>query len=246
MRRYILVLLCVVAFSLNGNPNEFKFEGAIRWEESKVLELVSAILNTKDPVILEAGGHYGTDTIKFIKCWPKAKIITFEPNPHAYKKLVAACQAFLGITPVNVALSDYDGEAILHVCYGSTGDRVEFEGASSLLDASDFMKPHYRGPDVVVPCVILDHWCIENEVQEIDFMWLDLEGMELHVLESSPEILKTVQAIYTETNLRDFRSGMTRYEDLKYFLESSGFTMICHWYREDLQGNALFVRTSQM
>jgi hypothetical protein len=104
------------------------------------------------------------------------------------------------------------------------------------------MAIHYQGPKVEVPCVILDDWCKKNNIEQIDFMWLDLEGLELQVLKSSPSILTTVKAIYTETNMYDFRKGMTKYKELRSFLEASGFTMLSHWYFEGLQGNAIFIK----
>ena len=107
------------------------------------------------------------------------------------------------------------------------------------------MKIHYQGPQAIVDCVILDDWCRKNGIDKIDFMWLDLEGMELQVLKSSPKILKTVSVIYTETNFYPFRIGMTQYAALRTFLEQSGFRLLSHWYHEGLQGNAIFVRAPQ-
>ena len=73
-------------------------------------------------------------------------------------------------------------------------------------------------------------------------MWLDLEGLELQVLKSSPRILEKVNVIYTETNFLEFRLGMTQFTDLKTQLDNSGFKMLYHWYYEGLQGDAIFVK----
>ncbi|NGX27546.1 MAG: hypothetical protein K940chlam6_01484, partial [Chlamydiae bacterium] len=117
-----------------------------------------------------------------------------------------------------------------------------FEGASSLLKPSKSQKIHYMGPQIEVPCVIFDDWCLANNIENIDFMWLDLEGFELQLLKSSPNIFKTVKVIYTETNFFKFRIGTTQYNVLKRFLETQGFKIIAHWYNESLQGDAIFVR----
>lgn len=238
---FSLFYLLFFFISLNANPYPERYEGIIQHEEKYALPLISALIRD-NPIILEAGAHYGIDTQKFAKMWPNSTIFSFEPNPHAFEKLVEATKKFSQVNPMNIALSNYNGEATLHVCYGSTGDDDRFEGASSLLDASDGMKIHYQGPDVVVPCMILDDWCLQNSVDHIDFMWIDLEGMELQILKSSPKILKTVRVIFTETNFQEFRNGMTQYAELKQFLEANGFIMMCHWYREGLQGNAIFLR----
>ena len=82
----------------------------------------------------------------------------------------------------------------------------------------------------------------ENSIDLIDFMWLDLEGLELQVLKSSPRILEKVKIIYTETNFFEFRKGMTQFNDLKIFLENVGFRLLSHWYVEGFQGDAIFIK----
>ncbi len=71
---------------------------------------------------------------------------------------------------------------------------------------------------------------------------MDVEGFELQILQSCPEILKTVFVICTKTNFAKFREGTTIFPLLKAFLESQGFEMLSHWYLEGLQGEAIFVK----
>ncbi len=225
-----LIAMCSIYTNVIANdPYPWRFEGIC--QEFK-----------DNPIIFEAGGHYGVDTIKFSNKWPQATIISFEPNPNAFEKLFELSKLKNNIFPFGLAVGDFNGSAVFYLCYGTHGKDPIFEGASSLLPASESMQIHYMGPKINVDCVILDDWCKQNEITHIDFMWLDLEGMELQALKSSPEILKTVKVIYTETNFQEFRLGMTQYIELKNFLENSGFRLLSHWYQENLQGNAIFVR----
>lgn len=218
-----------------------KFEGFFPEYRHKRLELVAKFL-PENPVIFEAGGHYGHDTIRFSAQWPKGTIISFEPNPHAFTKLLESIKNSKNVFAHNIAVNNYNGKAVLNVCHGSNADNPVFEGASSLLEPSEGMKIHYRGPKVEVPCVVLDDWCKNNNVDHFDFMWLDLEGLELQVLSSSPQVLSKVKVIYTETNFQEFRKGMTQFSSLKSFLEKSGFKMLSHWYAQGFQGDAIFVK----
>lgn len=230
------------ALSLCANDYyPYRFEGVGEEYLHRPLDLISIFI-PNDPIIFEAGGHYGVDTDRLSKKWPKGTVHSFEPNPNAFQKLseVAAERENVNIYPLAVA--NFNGMSTFCVCYGTTGDNPVFEGASSLLPASEGMKIHYQGPQVEVECVVLDDWCKKNHVNKIDFMWLDLEGMELQTLQSSPEILSTVSAIYVETNFQEFRYGMTQYAALKGFLEASGFRQLSHWYNQGLQGNAIFIR----
>lgn len=220
-----------------------RYEGIKVYEEwlGRPLDVVAQFI-PEDPIIFEAGGHYGEDTVRFVQKWPKAKVISFEPNPHAYQLLSEAVLPYSNVSAYPLAVSDTNGEAVLHVCYGTTGDNPVFEGASSLLEASDWQAVHYKGPKVIVPCVVLDDWCESHGIDHIDFMWLDLEGLELQTLSSSPKLLKSLKVVYTETNFLDFRKGMTQYYELKNFLERSRFKLLAHWYAEGFQGNAIFVK----
>jgi 2-O-methyltransferase len=241
----ILWVLCLSAFfivKVDCAPYEDRFEGEFKEFGENRLALVAKFI-PENPVIFEAGGHYGKDTVRFIEQWPKSNIISFEPNPNAFKNLKSNTMEFENVYAYNIAVNGYNGTALLNVCYGTTGEDPIFEGASSLLEASEGMKIHYGGPKVEVPCVILDDWCGNNSVDHIDFMWLDLEGLELQILASSPRILDTVKVIYTETNFFEFRKGTTQFSELKAFLEKSGFKMLSHWYKEGLQGDAIFVKS---
>ena len=218
-----------------------QFDGNKEYENENKLDVIDKYM-PENPIIFEAGGHYGEDSKVLARRWRNANVITFEPNPNAFEKLCSATINIPTIFSYNLAVNNYNGIAILNVCYGSTGDDPVFEGASSILPAAECMEIHYQGPKVEVPCVILDDWCLSNNVDHIDFMWLDLEGLELQVLESSPKILETVKIIYTETNFFEFRKGTTQYGQLEKFLLKNGFTMVAHWYNKGLQGDALFIR----
>lgn len=246
--RFALLVLGLVLYSTQGEcryafEGFFKEYGGSPWGgmDGRRLDLVAKFL-PDDPVIFEAGGHYGDDTVNFVKKWEDATIISFEPNPHAFEKLVEKTKGIENVHSYNLAVHNYNGIATLHVCHGYYGDNPIFEGASSLLSPTKRKELDYQGPKIDVPCVILDDWALENNVDHIDFMWLDLEGVELHVLKSSPRILNTVKVIYTETNLTDLRIGITEFTELRTFLESSGFKLLAHWYYEWNQGDAIFVK----
>lgn len=240
------VLLCTIFCSkaVGNDPYPWRFEGiALEFREAP-LDIIQEFL-PPNPVIFEAGGHYGSDTIILSERWPEGRIISFEPNPHAFEKLLTLSKEKSNIFPYPLAVANFNGKGVFHICYGTYGSDPQFEGASSLLPAAEYMKIHYQGPKIMVNCVVLDDWCKSKQVDHIDFIWLDLEGMELQVLKSSPEILKNISVIYTETNLQKFRIGMTQYNELKEFLEKAGFRLLAHWYQENLQGNAIFIRDNQ-
>jgi len=241
MRIAFLFLLVAVSLFAEANPYVFQFEGL--FEElytSGRYDLIAKIIDPDD-VLLEAGAFDGTDTIDLAKLVPQGKVISFEPNPPRYAELVEKAKNLQNVATFPFALGQKNEVITFYVCYGAQYDPA-YEGASSALPPSESMEINYQGPRIEVPCVVLDDWCRDNQQSKIDFMWLDLEGYELHVLKSSPKILSTVKAMYVETNFYKFRKGMTLYKDLRNFLEKKGFKLLAHGYYKGYQGNAIFVR----
>lgn len=251
--RYLIGALAVLTLSVQGafgywnerrydgkNPNWVRADGV-----DGRLEIIDKYL-PENPTVFEVGAKDGEDTVKLAKRWSGGKIISFEANPNQFPKYLEKAQMYPNMFGYNLAVNTYNGFTKFYLCWGTGGKDPIFEGASSLLEASKEQEVHYQGPVIDVPCVIFDDWCRNNSVANIDFMWLDLEGFEMQFLKSSPEILKTVQVIYTETNFYKFRKGTTQYHDLKSFLRKQGFEAIAHWYNEGLQGDAIFVRKSKL
>lgn len=232
--------------TLHGYYNERHYEGLNpAWKQADTvgerLKIIEQFLPI-NPMVFEAGAKDGDDSIKLAAKWPAGKIISFEPNPHQFVKYIEKSLKFNNMSGYNLAVNTYNGTTKFYLCWGTGGTDPVFEGASSILEASDPMKVHYMGPEIEVPCVILDDWCKDNGITNFDFMWLDLEGFELQLLQSSPRILRTVKLVYTETNFFEFRKGTTQFGALKQYLESQGFRLIAHWYNEGLQGDAIFIR----
>jgi FkbM family methyltransferase len=196
-----------------------------------------------NPVIVEAGALYGNETLRAAQIWPKARVIAFEPNPHAFLKLRKNVleSGSQNIEIHNLALSNHNGSAPFYICYGMRGEDPVFEYASSLLHLTPEMQVYCKGPQVQVPCVILDDWCEQNEIDHVDLLRIELEGMELAVLKSSPDLLNTVKVIYVKTFNHPHRVGMAQYHELKAFLEKSRFVLLSHWYQTEITGHAIFL-----
>ena len=236
---FISFLLLLLG-SVHANQTS-SFEGSFeRWDQKK-MALVSLFL-PENPLILEIGGHYGGDTLNFVRTWPHCNLITFEPNPHAFDILQRNTALYSNINAQNLALNQESGTTPFYICYGSEGNNSAFEHASSTLPPTQNMKMHYQGPQIEVPCIILDEWCAQNKVDHVDFLWLSSEGLELPILRSSPKILSTIRVICTKTYFYPFREHMTQYAELKEFLELAGFKLLSHWYVNGLQGDAIFIR----
>ncbi len=186
------------------------------------LDIVKKFL-PKNPVILEAGARRGEDTVVFIKKWPRATIYAFEPCPQYYEQLKHVTSGISNIHIFPIGLFTTSGSYIFHVSEA-------WDGASSLL--ADNHIPNgldYNDHQIQVICKNLDEWALENNVKKIDYMWLDMEGAELYVLKSAPNILSTVKVISCELNFVEYRKGMTLFQDIYDFLLINNFELHAIW-----------------
>jgi len=198
-------------------------------------EFIASFL-PENPIILEAGGHYGEDTERLSLKWPKGLIYTFEPNPEAYTRLEAIGKYYNNIKTFPFGIFSHTG-------YYTFNLNPLTDGSSSLFN--DNKVPGvtwYQDTPITVFCKNLDEWAEENGVTHIDYMWLDMEGAEYLTLLHAPKILDTVSVISTEVNFREFRKGMAQFSDIAPFLISKGFTLYKIWGNLDWQGTAIFIR----
>lgn len=188
--------------------------------KTSVLDFVEKYLS-KEPVIVEAGAFNGSDSLKMIKKWPKAKLHAFEPVPEIFTLLIKNTKRVKNIYCYPVALSDFSGKTMLY-----TEAPGYCTGSGSLLPAKDHSVHSnilFSGT-IVVDALTLDDWAKENGIKHIDFMWLDMQGYELNVLRCS-EIALTAKAIYTEMEFVEAYQGQYLYKDVVEWMEANGFIL---------------------
>jgi len=237
--RQLCFFLALVCFS--SLKAEVYYEGTATCRNYGKVELSWMVqFLPYNPVIIEAGAYTGNETINAAKIWPQSQtIIAFEPNPCAFAQLQKKIdkENLTQIKAYNLALHSYNGTADLHLCRGPGGnDRVQ-EHASSILPAYNAC----RGPTIEIPCAQLDEWCKENQIDHIDILRLELEGLELEALRSSTEILKKTKIIIVPSFFRQYREGTVDYFALKAFLTEAHFVPLAHWYESGERGLAVYV-----
>jgi 2-O-methyltransferase len=191
------------------------------------------------PTIVEAGAHSGLDTAHLSRMFSHGTVHAFEPVPALFARLGRRTRGMANVRTYNAALSARSGRAPLHVSGGRS------DGSSSLLRPSGHLEIHPRvtfAGSVEVGCVRLDDWASENDIEKVDLLWLDLQGLEFEVLAASSRVLPTVKAIYTEVSFREMYEGSRLYPEYRTWLESRGFRVVDEDLRWADMGNVLLVR----
>lgn len=196
-----------------------------------------------DPIIVEAGAYDGSNTRDFCRFWSNCEVYAFEPVPTAYGRLLKVAEEFPArVHPQNIALGDKEGAFEMYI--SSTGVSGGEQSSSLLAPAAtreEFPFVDFGEKTISVRVTRLDDWASGLHLKRVDFLWFDLQGMELSALEGCGKLLSTVRAIHCEVQNIALYQGAPLYLDIRRWLEKQGFWVArAAVFRRG--GNVLFVR----
>jgi len=179
-------------------------------------------------VALDVGAGDCAQAIELAAAFPDAHVYSFECNPRLLERCRAAVQDHERITLVELCVFDEDGEIEFHPndpekTVTTWADGNQFAASVFRVNGAYDHIEKYVQETVVVPCTRLDTWASGAGVEEVDVVWMDLQGAELHALRGLGDLLASVRAIHTETELKPMYHGQDLYEDLDGFLREQGF-----------------------
>ncbi len=193
-----------------------------------------------NPVIIDAGAHVGGDSIEMCRLFSGSKVHSFEPVPAIFQLLKHNTRKFTRITCHTIALSNKNGEQVMHVSSGAS------DGSSSFLQPKEHLKDHpdvFFNQDITVQTITLDDWAAKQGIEQVHLLWLDMQGFELEVLKVSSVILPKVNAIHMEVSTRPTYEGVPLYNEVKTWMEANGFHVQVEAIPKGWDmGNVLFVR----
>jgi len=190
--------------------------------------------------VIECGGHLGNDTIKLCEKFKNGTIYCIEGNINLYNNLNKL--EYKNLKLFNCLLADKTGICDFYIDENSEGDA----GASSLLESTPSYLYNYikKEKKISVESYTLNDFMKNNNLDKIDFLWLDVEGFEYYILNNSKDILNKINYIYTEVNFQEFRKNGKLYDDIKKLLLENNFIELNKWEQGAdwglWQGNVLF------
>jgi len=139
--------------------------------EKENLELLLKLLsNIHNPVVLDIGANIGNHTLVFATA--AKQVHSFEPIPMIHSLLQQNIEQnnLANVTVHNLALSDTDGEATIHMV------------SSGNYGASSFDKRTENSEAITVSQRRGDTLLSEQQIQKIDLIKIDVEAHEVYVL----------------------------------------------------------------
>lgn len=196
--------------------------------------------------ILDIGSWHLEQSLEFSNIFPNSKIYAFEPVPSSYELCLTKIKD--NITIFNLALSNQTGELPFYEVDVNSSSHPNV-GASSLLKFKDglngsFFNQVWNQKEITVKSMTLDNWSNENNIDNIDIIWIDVQGAELDVFKGGSEILKKTKIIFTEVGLKPYYEGHSLQLDIDSYLTSLGFVEIKESFELngfDYEANTIYV-----
>jgi FkbM family methyltransferase len=201
-------------------------------------DLLKKYIKVDNPVILEIGSNDGTHTLWFLEVFKNPTIYCFEPDFRAISRFKQKVSSDISnIKLFEIALSDQDGEANFY----------QSDAVDKNWDCSGSLREPYlhvdRHPGIVfnqgvsVKTFKLDTWCKDNFVENIDFIWMDVQGAEMDVFKGAELTLKKVKVLYTEYSDTELYKGQSSLKEIIKQLKKLNFKIVKRYH-----GDALFIR----
>ena len=163
-----------------ADPEQLKVYFYGHYHERYEADLVQRLL-TGDDVFWDVGANVGYFTLVAATALDnRGQIVAFEPGKNAYERLTEnlALNPYQNIQTFPVAVSDREGEAVLHL-------------AGDIADSSASLYPtaQAQAGQEVCRTVALDHWLESEGLRPPDLIKLDAEGAELAVLQGAQKLI---------------------------------------------------------
>jgi 2-O-methyltransferase len=187
------------------------------------LSAIPSLLNRPDPTILDIGTNNGGHTKAFFDLFPYGLVHSFEPDPRAIRKFKSNLALYPRAKLYEIAIADKDGSTTF---YASGGQNVEvnyimpegWDMSGSIRKPKDHLitNPSIKFDDSFeVTTQKLDTWAKKNQIQLIDFIWADVQGAEIDLIQGGIDTLQNkTKYFYTEYSNREMYEGQVNLDGI--------------------------------
>ncbi|MBC7409533.1 MAG: FkbM family methyltransferase [Arcicella sp.] len=193
--------------------------------------------------ILDIGGCEGEEAIRYSRIFPNATIFSFEPLPKNQEFINENINKYTAtnVKLIPFAISDEAGISQFYVSSGhpenqSTDLDWDFGNKSSSLLPPDSRNNHEWlkfNEKIDVPTITLHSFLIDNEIEEVDFIHMDVQGAELKVLFGAKNLINKIKAVWLEVSDLEIYKNQPLRSDVEGFMKSNGFYLV----KSEMLGN---------
>lgn len=146
---------------------------------------IGDFIGKNNEIMIDVGAHISIFSLMFNKSFKK--IYSVEPLPLNFHFLKLFTRTFPHIFPCQMAIGTENGDQILYI------DNIN-NTQTSLIRHKDSLEC------IIVKTITLENFCVENNIKQIDFLKLDIEGKELDLIidSSFDNISKVIKKAHIE------------------------------------------------
>lgn len=240
MNYYITAASKLLRKAVNRKKRLAKYKGYnIASSGDEMFTYVNAIREFHDievSSIFEIGANFGQDAEVLAECFgvPEENCWLFEAHPQiaeAAQKLHPKMNVF------NLAVADKDGEIKMNL----VDIHSKNTGISSMRNHVLNSVCGGGGLSKDIPCVRIDSFVAQNNLDSIDFVKIDVEGCTWEVLQGFGEKLALVKCLELEAEHTEAWEGEVLYPQIAEFLTDKGFDLKL-FDRKRTQSDSLWIK----
>ena len=178
------------------------------------------LLNKDNPIILEIGTNDGEDSEDFVNTFKNIQLYCFEPDPRAILRFNNRMKKYSNYKLYEMAISNNNGEIDFYLSGGSNPGMPwygDWDKSSSIKKPKLHLLQHrwcIFNNTIKVETKRLDDWFEEEKLENIDFIWVDVQGAEKEMIEGAIETLKKTRYLYTEFDNLELYEGQPNLEQI--------------------------------
>ena len=204
----------------------------MEWNELRdIIWKYSKSLLSENPLIVMAGAHEGEICIDiFKKYFPTSQIFAFEPCISSFQICKERLTLDSNIVLYNKGLSSSNETRELNLSYTSNTNslyKINLHG----------MTAPQKEEIEIIDLITLNEWYGDRS-DDIDLLYLNIEGHELEALKGGLNILYKVKVIFIEMNVIEIWKNVPLEDDIHKFLCVNNFSLILHDKRKCYQWTA--------
>lgn len=185
------------------------------------VDLVNKFCNFKPKNIFEIGANYAQDAEYLRKSFEISEkdVYVFEPHPQIFSEI----KKQYDFNIYDLAVSNVRGKTVFHAI-DITNNEYKNSGISSLRDGLKTNKHNFI--DIEAELIRMDDFIQKEQIETVDFLKLDVEGMNYEVLEGFGDRLPYVKAIQTEGEYLQYWEGQKLFRDIEEILLKNNFKLV--------------------
>ena len=200
--------------------------------------LVEKFCTFKPVNIFEIGANYAQDAEFLRKSFGlnESDVFVFEPHP----QIIKSVRTLYKFNSYEMAVSNTAGRAVLNAI-DIDNNEYKNSGISSLKEGLTTDKRNFVNVDVEV--VRMDEFTRENQIENIDFLKLDVEGVNYEVLEGFGDKLSMVKSIQIEGEYHQYWEGQKLFWDIAELLRKNEFDLVHFILSDDgIQSDSFWIQ----